>query len=99
MAANLGEASPKMGDGTGCRGLRCKSRSAAPVHIVQMDTSSLRTHTPRIAHNRTLRFPPIQVFLYCWGGMGASAAFFTTAAAKEEGFGSLMQVGWSYMFA
>lgn len=29
-------------------------------------------------------------------GIGASAAFFTTAAAKEEGYGALLNVGIAY---
>jgi len=39
------------------------------------------------------------VALYCWGGMGATAAFFTASAAKEEGFGSLQTVAFCYAFA
>ncbi|BEI82124.1 hypothetical protein CcaverHIS002_0212840 [Cutaneotrichosporon cavernicola] len=39
------------------------------------------------------------VFLYCWAGMGATAAFIIAAANKEDGFGSLQTVAWSYSFA
>lgn len=39
------------------------------------------------------------VLLYCYGGMGAGTAFFVTSAAEEEGFGSLLTVGFSYAFA
>jgi len=36
------------------------------------------------------------VFLYVYCGVGASAAFFVTTAAKETGFGSLFTIGFSY---
>ncbi|KAG8998602.1 hypothetical protein FRB94_001380 [Tulasnella sp. JGI-2019a] len=36
------------------------------------------------------------VFFYVYCGMGASAAFFVTTAAKETGFGSLFTIGWAY---
>jgi len=40
----------------------------------------------------------IGVFFYVYCGMGASAAFFTTVAGKESGFGDLFTVGWAYGF-
>ncbi|KAG8857961.1 hypothetical protein FRB96_005452 [Tulasnella sp. 330] len=36
------------------------------------------------------------VFFYVYCGVGASAAFFVTSAAKQSGFGSLFTIGWSY---
>ncbi|KAK9898985.1 aquaporin-like protein [Cystobasidium minutum MCA 4210] len=41
----------------------------------------------------------VGVFIYCYGGMGSTAAFFVTAAAKEEGFGNLLSVGLCYGLA
>lgn len=35
-------------------------------------------------------------FQQCLFGIGASAAFFTTAAAKVEGYGNLLTVGLAY---
>jgi hypothetical protein len=39
------------------------------------------------------------VLLYCWGGMGATACFFVTAASGEEGYGSLLNIALCYTFA
>lgn len=36
------------------------------------------------------------VFMYVYAGLGASAAFFITSVAKEEGYGSLLTVGVCY---
>ncbi|KAG8885040.1 hypothetical protein FRB98_002040 [Tulasnella sp. 332] len=38
----------------------------------------------------------IGVFFYVYCGLGASAAFFVTSAAKQSGYGDLFTIGWSY---
>ncbi|TNY17268.1 aquaporin-like protein [Rhodotorula diobovata] len=40
----------------------------------------------------------IGVFFYVFSGVGATATFFVTSAAKEEGYGSLLTVGLAYAF-
>jgi len=38
----------------------------------------------------------IGVFIYVYCGVGASAAFFTSSAAKQAGFGDLLTIGFAY---
>lgn len=38
------------------------------------------------------------MFFYVFSGVGATATFFVTSAAKEEGYGSLLTVGLAYAF-
>lgn len=55
------------------------------------------TRRPRLAMELAAEF--FGVLLYCWAGMGATAAFFVSSALKEEGFGSLLNIAFCYTFA
>lgn len=69
----------------------------APRPDVPRWLTSWETHRPKALMECIAEF--FGVVLYCWAGMGATACFFVTSAAKEEGFGALLNIALSYTFA
>ncbi|ORY89714.1 aquaporin-like protein [Leucosporidium creatinivorum] len=68
--------------------------NAAPQQAPPQWLVTWETRRPTLVMECFAEF--LGVFFYCLFGIGASAAFFTTAAAKVEGYGNLLTVGLAY---